>query len=285
MNPSASERNYQSGFGNHFASEAVPGACRRGATARSASPHGLYAELLSGTAFTAPRADNRRTWMYRRLPSVVTGAYEPYAQADWTSGAAGGVVVPPDPLRWHPVRRCRPIAADFIDGLRTVVANGDAEAQTGIAALVYAANRSMERRALVNADGEMLIVPQQGRLRAHHRARRAGGARRARSRCVPRGLAFKVELPDGPSRGYVCENYGAAVPPARAGADRLQRAGQRARLPGAGGRLRDRPKARYEIVRKFGGRLWRQPPARHAVQRRRLARQPGAAEVRHRATS
>ena len=154
---------HQSGFGNQFATEALAGALPQGRNSPQRVAHGLVAELISGSAFTAPRHDNRRSWMYRRQPSVVTGPYRPYEQPLWTSGAAGGLAVPPDPLRWHP---CAVPEAplDFVDGLRTMAANGDPEAQLGMAALVYTANRSMQQRALVNADAEMLIVPQQGRL-------------------------------------------------------------------------------------------------------------------------
>ncbi|MDO8776021.1 MAG: homogentisate 1,2-dioxygenase, partial [Burkholderiaceae bacterium] len=148
---------YQNGFGNNFATEAVPGALPVGRNSPQRPPHDLYAELISGTAFTAPRAENRRSWLYRRQPSVVVGRFQPYAQAFWCTGAAQGVVVPPEPLRWSP---CAIPAepTDFVDGLRTLAANGDADAQTGMAAHVYVANRSMERRACVNADGEMLFV-------------------------------------------------------------------------------------------------------------------------------
>ncbi len=178
------------------------------------APHGLYAELISGTAFTAPRAENRRTWMYRRQPSVVVGGYKPYAQALWTTGAAQGVQTAPDPMRWRPVaipnESTEP--TDFVDGLRTMVANGDADAQTGMAAHVYVANKSMENRACVNADGEMLIVPQQGRL---HITTEMGmlDVKPGEVALIPRGVAFKVALldaaTDGGARGYVCENYGA----------------------------------------------------------------------------
>ena len=161
---SAAPLAYQSGFGNQFATEAQPGALPQGRNSPQRAAHGLYAELVSGSAFTAPRADNRRSWLYRRQPSVVSGRHQAYAQPLWTTGAAGGVAVPPDPLRWHPFA---PVdgAHDFIAGLRTVCANGDADAQLGMAALVYSCNQAMGRRALVNADGELLLVPQQGRLR------------------------------------------------------------------------------------------------------------------------
>ncbi|MDH5539506.1 MAG: homogentisate 1,2-dioxygenase, partial [Rhizobacter sp.] len=164
MNDSACT--YLSGFGNQHASEAVPGTLPIGQNSPQRVANGLYAELLSGTAFTAPRAANLRSWLYRRQPSVMAGAYAPLPHAWLKTGALGGCSAPPDPMRWAPV----PIPAaaeqplDFIDGLRTLVVNGDAEAQVGIAAHLVLANRSMDRRAFVNADGEMLVVPQQGRL-------------------------------------------------------------------------------------------------------------------------
>ena len=246
--------NHQSGFGNQFASEAVPGTLPQGRNSPQQVANGLYAELVSGSAFTAPRADNRRSWLYRRQPSALTGAYQPYPHASWTTGAAGGVVVAPDPLRWHPF----PLAStptDFIDGLHTVVANGDADAQVGMAVLVYAANESMGRRALCNADGEMLLVPQQGRLRITTELGMLD-VKPGEVALLPRGMVFKVAMPDGASRGYVAENYGAAF-----------------RLPelgpiGSNGLANPRdflaPVAAYEdsagtyeIVKKYGGHLWR----------------------------
>ena len=252
-----SELQYLSGFGNQFSSEAVPGTLPQGRNSPQRVAKGLYAELLSGSAFTAPRAENRRTWMYRRQPAVVVGgtAYEPLAHATWKTGAAMGVDTPPNPMRWHPApvpdAAQRPL--DFIDGLHTVVVNGDADAQVGIAAHLVLANKSMER-ALVNADGEMLIVPQQGRLtiRTELGVLQAGPGEIA---LLPRGLAFQV-LVHGPTRAYVCENYGAPF-----------------RLPelgpiGSNGLANPRdflaPVAAFEadpqpidVVRKFGGSLWR----------------------------
>src|SRR5471030_2689989 len=120
------------GFGNHFSSEAVPGALPQGRNSPQRAPLGLYAELLSGTAFTAPRAANQRTWLYRRQPSVRSGPYAPHSHALLKTGAKDGVDIPPDPLRWHPV----PLSAeplDFVDSLRTMVVNGDPDAQMGVA--------------------------------------------------------------------------------------------------------------------------------------------------------
>ena len=246
---------YQSGFGNEYASEAVPGALPQGRNSPQRPPLGRYAELLSGTAFTAPRAVNRRTWMYRRQPSVVSGGFAPYEQPLWTTGAAGGALSPPDPLRWNPF----PIPdtpLDFVDGLRTLCANGDAAAQSGMGVLVYTANQSMQRRALVNADGEMLLVPQQGRLRISTELGVMDVAP-GEIALLPRGLAFRVELPDGPSRGYVAENYGAhfRLPElGPIGSNGLANprdflAPVAAFEDGAGGA--------YELLHRTGGRLWR----------------------------
>lgn len=245
-------RHYQSGFGNQFESEAVAGALPQGRNSPQRVPHGLYAELLSGSAFTAPRAENRRIWLYRRQPSVVGGSYLPYAQRWLRSGAAAGVAAAPNPLRWHPI--AIPLdATDFVDGLRTVVVNGDPEAQTGMAAHLYLANRSMDDRAFVNTDGEMLLVPQHGAIVI---TTELGvlDVRPGEVAVVPRGMAFKVAV-DGPARGYVCENYGA---PFRLpelgpiGSNGL--ANPRDFLaPVAAFEAQQRP---YEVIRKFGGDLW-----------------------------
>jgi homogentisate 1,2-dioxygenase len=244
------------GFGNHFASEAVPGTLPQGRNSPQRVAQGLYAELLSGSAFTAPRADNRRTWLYRRQPSVVTGAHERCEQPLWQTGAGAEAPVPPDPLRWHPFTLPADGGTrDFVDGLVTVCRNGEPDAQAGIAIHMVLANRSMARRALVNADGEMLLVPQQGRLVV---TTELGvlEARPGQIVLVPRGMAFKVALPDGECRAYVCENHGAPF-----------------RLPelgpiGSNGLANPRdfvaPSAAfesepgpYEIVRRFGGHSWR----------------------------
>jgi homogentisate 1,2-dioxygenase len=253
------DRRYQSGFGNAFATEALPGALPVGRNSPQRCPYGLYAEQLSGTAFTAPRADNRRSWLYRIRPSAMHGPFEPLANERIVSDF-NAVPAPPNQLRWSPL----PMPAaptDFIDGLVTMAGQGDPHAQTGAAVHLYAANRSMSDRIFYNADGELLIVPQQGRQRF---VTELGviDAEPQQIVVIPRGVRFKVELPDlddqgrGIARGYVCENYGANF-----------------RLPdlgpiGSNGLANPRdfltPIAAYEdkdapheLVAKFMGRLWR----------------------------
>src|SRR5436190_17911373 len=156
------EIRYQTGFGNEFATEAVAGGLPQGQNAPQKHPLGLYTEQLSGTPFTAPRAMNRRTWTYRIRPSVTHKPYTEYASSGMLrSGPFDEVPTPPNQMRWDPF----PIpeaATDFVDGLVTIAGSGDAAAQTGVAIHVYAANTSMQGRYFYNADGEMLLVPQQG---------------------------------------------------------------------------------------------------------------------------
>jgi len=250
---SAAALHYQTGFNNQFATEARSGALPQGRNSPQRPPLGLYAEQISGTAFTAPRAENRRTWTYRTRPSVV---HKPYVRIDnglIRSAPFSDVEATPSQLRWNPF----PIptrAADFIEGLFTLGGSGDVSQQTGMAAHIYTANKSMMDRYFYNADGEMLFMPQQGRLRL---ATELGVLELAPNEIavVPRGIRFKVELPDGPSRGYVCENYG-----------------QQLRLPelgplGANGLANPRdfqvPVAAFEdkdapcqVIAKFQGNLW-----------------------------
>jgi len=243
---------YQSGFGNQFATEAVPGTLPQGRNSPQRVAHGLYAELVSGSAFTAPRVDNRRSWLYRRQPSVVTGGYAPFAQPYLKTGAKDGVPVPPNPLRWHPA----PVdmQGDFIDGLRTVAVNGDADAQTGMAAHLVLANRSMGRRAFVNADGELLLVPQQGVLTI---TTELGvlEVKPGEVALLPRGIVFKVDVA-GPTRAYICENYGAPFRLPELGPIGSNGLANPRDFLAPVAAYEDTP-GDYEIVKKYGGTLWR----------------------------
>ena len=208
MNTNTDALQYLSGFGNEHSSEARPGALPDGQFSPQKHVFGLYAEKLSGTAFTAPRASNRRTWFYRIRPSVLHGRYEPLRHAGIVGAPLTDSPPPPMPLRWDPY----PIPAvetDFVDGLLTVAVNGSLAGQSGMAIHLYLANCSMRDRYFLNADGEMLIVPQCGSLTAHTEC---GIVHVVPGEiCViPRGMKMRIELADGDSRGYVCENYGSA---------------------------------------------------------------------------
>src|SRR5215212_5078745 len=154
---------YQTGFGNEFATEAVEGALPVGRNSPQRAPLGLYAEQFSGTAFTVPRLLNKRTWTYRIRPSVI---HVPFRQIDKNllrSSPFGEITTTPNQLRWNPLPMPE-TETDFVDGLTTIAGNGDLFSQIGIAIHIYRANQSMRERFFYNADGEMLIVPEMGRL-------------------------------------------------------------------------------------------------------------------------
>ncbi|MGF6726327.1 homogentisate 1,2-dioxygenase [Paraburkholderia sp. GAS41] len=248
------EPGYQSGFANEFATEALPGALPQGRNAPQRAAYGLYTEQLSGTAFTAPRSHNRRSWLYRIRPAAVHRPFTALPSHRLVANFHDVPPTPPNQLRWDPL----PMPAeptDFIDGWVTMAGNGSAEAMNGCAIHLYAANRSMQDRFFYSADGELLIVPQEGRL---HIATELGriDVEPFEIAVIPRGVRFAVTLPDGAARGYICENFGALL-----------------RLPdlgpiGSNGLANPRdfltPHAAYEdregafeLVAKLNGNLWR----------------------------
>src|SRR5688572_107667 len=158
---------YQSGFGNSFATEALPGTLPVGRNSPQRVAHGLYAEQLSGTAFTAPRSENRRSWLYRIRPAAMHGTFAPFAHRQASAPQFhddfGSGPVAPDQLRWSPLPMPE-APTDFVDGLFAMAGNGSAAGQHGVGIHLYAANRSMQGRWFYSADGEWLIVPQEGRL-------------------------------------------------------------------------------------------------------------------------
>ncbi|HUW53049.1 MAG TPA: homogentisate 1,2-dioxygenase, partial [Rhodanobacter sp.] len=200
--------NYQSGFGNEFATEAIAGVLPVGQNSPQRVAHGLYAEQLSGTAFTAPRHANRRSWLYRIRPAAVHEPFQPLAHAT-LHNRFDEAPATPNQLRWDPW----PLTSaptDFVDGLLTLAGNGGAAEQAGIGIHVYTANRSMRGRYFYDADAELLIVPQLGSLRL---ATELGvlEVEPLEIAVSPRGVRFRVELPDAAARGYVCENFGALL--------------------------------------------------------------------------
>lgn len=255
MNRDSPTAHYLTGFDNEHETEALEGALPRGRFSPQRVPCGLYAEQFSTTAFTAPRASNRRTWLYRIRPSVAQGDYAPFPEGSpLLATGPQKVNTPPNMLRWDPL----PLPehdVDLVESLTSIASCGDALAQRGMGIHLYAANRSMHDRYFYCADGEWLLIPQQGVLSL-------------RTECglleippgfigvIPRGMKFAVDLPDGAARGYVCENYGApfALP-------------ERGPV-GANGYANDRdfeyPVAHYEdregdieLLCKFAGHLYR----------------------------
>jgi homogentisate 1,2-dioxygenase len=198
---------YQTGFGNEFATESLPGALPAVLNSPQRCPYGLYAEQFSGTAFTVPRHASRRSWLYRIRPAAMHSSFRRTEHA--RAGAVGEPrLTAPNQLRWSPL----PIPeepTDWVEGLVTVCGTGSPESQVGCAVHWYLANRSMQDRYFFDADGELLLVPQLGRLRLATELGilEIGPLEIA---VIPRGLRFRVELLDPQVRGYVCENYGAA---------------------------------------------------------------------------
>ncbi|XP_072981924.1 homogentisate 1,2-dioxygenase [Typha latifolia] len=248
---------YQSGFGNHFSSEAIPGALPRRQNSPLLCPFGLYAEQISGTAFTVPRKLNQCSWLYRIKPSVTHEPFHPRVPGNGrlvsefnqsTSSAT------PTQLRWKPVD-IPDSPVDFVDGLYTVCGAGSSFLRHGYAIHMYAANKSMNGCAFCNADGDFLIVPQQGRLLI---TTECGKLQVSPGEIVviPQGFRFSVDLPDGPSRGYIAEIFGThfQLPDlGPIGANGLA-AARDFLVPSAWFEQMSHPG--YTIVQKFGGELF-----------------------------
>ena len=200
---------YMSGFGNSFETEALPGALPVGRNSPQRCAYGLYAEQLSGSPFTAPRGSNERSWLYRIRPSVKhSGRFEKADAGLWRTAPCHEYELPIAQLRWDPA----PIPKEdktFLQGVQTMTTAGDANTQAGMAAHVYLITKSMVDQHFYNADGEMMFVAQQGNLRLVTEFGRID-IEPGEIAVIPRGVKFRVEIPDGPARGYLCENYGGA---------------------------------------------------------------------------
>ena len=200
---------YLNGFGNEHETEAISGALPHGRFNPQKHHLGLYTEQFSSTAFTAPRHRNRRSWLYRIRPSVGHSDFQPFSsdsQGIIRSGPITEVAAPPNQLRWDAL----PVPdqpTDFIEGINTLAANGDVSTQVGCGVHVFRCNQSMAQRFFYNADGELLIVPQQGGLLARTELGELL-VKPGEIMVIPRGLKFQINLPDGTARGYICENYG-----------------------------------------------------------------------------
>jgi homogentisate 1,2-dioxygenase len=242
---------YQAGFGNTFSSEAVKGALPVGRNSPQRAPKGLYTEVLSGTAFTAPRAENLATWLYKLRPSAMHGPYKRIKDGLLRSGPFDEVETAPNRLRWNPL----PLPSkptDFINGLATLAGSGSPTGQTGVAVHLYRANRSMKERCFWNADGELMFVPQQGALEIFSELGRIG-VKPGEIAVVPRGMKFKVLL-EGPIRGYLCENYGAPFRLPELGPIGSQGLAQPRDFQAPVAAFEDAGKC--EVIAKFMGGLW-----------------------------
>ncbi len=245
---------YMSGFGNGFESEALPGALPVGRNSPQKCPYGLYAEQISGSPFTAPRVANERSWLYRIRPTVKHwGRFEKVDAGLWRTAPCTEHEMAIAPLRCGPVAMpSRPTS--FLDGVQTITTCGDQAAMAGMAAHVYAINSSMVDAYFYDADGELMFIPEQGRLRI---ATEFGviDVEPCEVAIIPRGVKIRVEVLDGAARGYLCENYGGAFTlPERGpiGANCL--ANQRDFLTPVA-RYEDRETASTMTV-KWGGSLW-----------------------------
>ncbi len=246
---------YMSGFDNEHETEALPDALPVGQFSPQKVAYGLYAEQFSSTAFTAPRAKNRRTWMYRIRPSVSQGAYQPYAgNTSIRTAPITEAITPPDMMRWD-AQDLPEGDVDFVDGLVTIAANGSADGQSGLGIHIYRATASMGNRHFTSADGELLIIPELGSLTVKTECGQLN-IQSGEICVIPRGMKFRIDLLDGPARGYVAENYGALL--------ELPERGP----VGANGYANDRDfqypvaayedaEGDYELITKFGGNLYR----------------------------
>lgn len=249
----SSELKYLSGFGNHFETEVYEGTLPKGKNSPQRVPHGLFAEQLSGTAFTASRNENMRSWLYRIRPSVLHGEFKMVKSTLLEHKPFNDVPATPNQLRWDPVPMpSKP--TDFLDGLITFAGNGGYGSCKGSAVHVYACNKSMGDRYFYNADGDFLFVPEKGAIRLRTELGLLD-VKPGEIALIPKGIKYQVELLEKEARGYICENYGAAF-----------------RLPGLGpiganGLANPRdfqtPVAYYEekkgsftLLCKFQGNLW-----------------------------
>jgi len=243
---------YMSGFGGHFETEAVAGALPKGRNSPQRPAFGLYTEQLSGSSFTAPRHENRRSWLYRMRPTADHRPFVAYPGTPLFGAAASEQPLAPNRLRWNSPEL--PDGTDFVDGLVTLLQARAPQDLEGCAVHAYRATKGMDGRVLVDADGELMIIPQHGAVELQTELGRVEVAPGSIG-VVPRGIRFRVQLAEGEARGYVAENYGAPF--------RLPELGpigsnglanpRDFETPAAWFEDRDEP---TEVIQKSLGRLW-----------------------------
>lgn len=202
-----SQLKYMSGFNNEHVTEAVTGAVPVGRNSPQKGPLGLFPEQINGTAFTMSRKENYRSWMYRIRPSVLHGEFKQISDGLWKSAPNIDVPVTPMQLRWSPMPKLSK-QKDFVDGIETFASNGSVASRSGSAVHLYRCNKDMTNRYFYNADGDMLIVPQAGKLLVRTEFGHLD-VMPTEICVIPRGVKFQVCLPDSYATGYICENYGA----------------------------------------------------------------------------
>ncbi len=246
------ETSYLSGFGNHFSTEARQGALPQDQNSPQVAPLGLYAEQLSGSAFTAPRHTNLYSWLYRIRPSVMHKPYKPL-KALTEKTFLKPEHMNPNQMRWNAPKA---LDGNFIEGIRTVCGTGLGHEQRGLQVHLYSFNKGMKNQYMMNADGDFLFVLQNGALQIKTELGFIQ-AEPGEIVVVPRGLKFQVNaLEEGTAcSGYIGENFGAPF-----------------RLPdlgpiGANGLAHRRHfltpvaafedlEGKFELIGKFNGALW-----------------------------
>lgn len=200
----ADDLDYQAGFGSALSSEALPGALPRHQNSPRVTPYRLVAEQINGTGFTVRRAENRRTWMYRLRPQILERGFSPRDAGLFTGDFTRAVPLP-EHLGFRPL----PIPTeptDFLAGITTFAGAGDASMRKGAAVHLYAANASMTRTAFCNVDGDLLVVPELGRLSVRTELGRLSVAP-GEIAILPRGIRFSVELEGPAARGFLAELF------------------------------------------------------------------------------
>lgn len=198
-------REGQRGFGNAHQGEALEGALPLHQNTPRRAPYGLYPEQINGTGFTARRQQNLRTWLYRVRPSA---QHTPFARLEHATFSPDWEDAPVDAnLSGHRPRPIPEEPTDFVDGLATYGGAGDPALRRGFAVHLYVANRSMEHRAFYDADGDLLIIPQQGGLALQTELGVLDVAP-GQIAILPRGLKVSVHLHGASCRGWVGEVFG-----------------------------------------------------------------------------
>jgi homogentisate 1,2-dioxygenase len=244
----------QGGFGSVHESEALEGALPRDQNAPRRCPYDLVPELINGTPFTVRNVDNSKMWTYRIHASFSQTAFHPLPNARFATPLGD---VEPNRSRWAP----HPIPApstptDFVDGLVTLGGAGDVLSGPGFAIHVYAANADMLDRCFSNADGDLLVIPQEGALDVRTELGWLS-VPIGSILFVPRGLKFAIGLPENVGRGWVLEVFGTKLRlPERGlvGSNGLAEA-RHFRAPHASYEDRECPDG-FQHVTKTGGRLF-----------------------------